>query len=141
MLDSPGVASAGGVIGYGARAQSMGECCAGDPFLDPSEFKCPSILFGTEISAILNSEVISPDSDVGPCVESTGDGFAFCVRFSFSFFLYRSLSFRARSRSLFNPKIIALCLSTKRHNCEFCAVCDCFSLIKYCIAASGDPAA
>lgn len=36
---------------------------------------------------------------------------------------------------------MALCLSTRRHNWEFCCDCDCFSFNRYCITASGEPAA
>jgi hypothetical protein len=50
---------------------------------------------------------------------------------SFNFFLYFSLSFNARSRSLLRPKIMALCLSTSLQSCAFCCDCECFSLSKY----------
>jgi hypothetical protein len=60
---------------------------------------------------------------------------------SFNFFLYFSFSFKAFSRSLLRPKIMALCLSTSRHNCEFCCDWDCFSFTRYWMTASALPAA
>lgn len=62
-------------------------------------------------------------------------------RTSLSFFRYFSLSFNALSKSLFKPKIMALCLSTSLHSCEFCCACDAFSFKRYWITASALPAA
>ena len=64
-----------------------------------------------------------------------------CTRWSFSFRLYRSFSFIDLSRSLFNPKIIALCFSTNLHSCALCEAAWFFSPISFCTAASGEPAA
>jgi len=121
ILTRPGVSSppilwsAGGVIGYGASATSIGDggcssMCAG--FRSLADRSVPTL--GTSVDAC--SEVTDPVSDATPGCESTGEGFDICARLSFSFLRYRSLSLRARSRSLLSPSIIARCLSTRRHS-------------------------
>lgn len=70
----------------------------------------------------LCSERVDPVSDrMAPLVDSTGEEFASCAMVSFALLRYLSLSFSARSKSLLSPRIIALCLSTRRHNCAFWA--------------------
>lgn len=66
--------------------------------------------------------------------------FVLCDSCSLSFFLYFSLSFRARSRSDFNPNIMVRCFSMIRHIWSVWAATDCFSRSSLIIAASAEPA-
>lgn len=113
-------------MGYGAKDTSINE------FLEPSStpvlegdggsFGACALEPSTPIRGMLGmTDSLDSSLELGSCEAIT----------SFSFFLYFSLSLSALSRSLFKPNIIALCLSTNRHSCEFCWDCECFSFSKY----------
>jgi len=88
MFDSAWVrwtAFDGGVIGYGAKATSIGEGGWSSGSLSPEETRTSTweALCG---SAAFDSEVTDPASDdATPPVESTGEGFDTVARLSFNF--------------------------------------------------------
>jgi hypothetical protein len=123
--------SAGGVSGYGAKETSIGECLVpSDSTL--GEAGIADVDFFDAPASAFEESAAEPWSEAGVTAITEGIGGIVCkVMTSFSFFLYLSLSFRARSKSLLRPRIIALCLSTNRHNWVFCCDCDCFSFSRY----------
>jgi hypothetical protein len=135
-----------GVIGYGAMAISMED---NNSSRVPTEDASDSLLvMPSPRGGEVDSDLLNASSKLGAglslmaldAVEFAGSGGTIPIC-SFSFFLYRSFSFKARSRSLLSPRIIARCLSTSLQSCEFCAAMDCFSFSIKRIASSADPAA
>jgi hypothetical protein len=129
--------SAGGVMGYGARDTSMGECLwlsndVGETGISNTRS------FGDE-TAPSEPFLLGPGG-LGTDIEGTEAPPSDPSRTSFNFFLYFSLSFSARSRSLLRPKIMALCLSTSLQSWAFCWDCACFSFSRYWMTASALPA-
>lgn len=126
-------------MGYGARVTSIGEFFwLSESRIGESGARAPSLARSIWAWGILEPEGGVPDW--APSFALAPFEIMGIAITSFSFFLYFSLSWSALSKSLFNPKIIARCLSTRRQSWVFCCDCDCFSLRRYWIRASGLPA-